>query len=161
MRTSMLLATLLFASLASCLDPVHEDAVTALGPEAPGIPEGLRHRAGQPCLTCHGGDGPGEPDFAVGGTIYATRKGTEALEGAEVTLTDVTGATRTLVTNDVGNFRIRVEDWKPIFPIKVKIAMGKETAEMETLINGNGGCNHCHRGDGDATHVPRVYLRLK
>ncbi len=158
---SILSCLILGSALASCFNPVHDDAVTALGPEDPAIPIGLRHRAGQPCLTCHGGDGPGSPEFAMGGTIYATRKDADPLEGAVVTLTDVTGQIRTVTTNDVGNFRIRVEQWKPIFPLKVKVTLGKDETVMETLINGNTACNTCHRGDGDASHMPHVYLRLK
>ena len=45
-----------------------------------GISPGPTHRAGQQCLVCHGGDGPG-PDFAFAGTIYATRNDSEPRRG--------------------------------------------------------------------------------
>ena len=28
------------------------------------------HRPGQPCLTCHGGKGPGHVEFSIAGTLY-------------------------------------------------------------------------------------------
>lgn len=152
-----LLGTVAFA----CVDPVHDAAVERLGPEDPTIQKGLRHRAGQPCLTCHGGDGPGEPEFSVAGTIYLRRDESEPLEGAIVTITDATGRARSITTNDVGNFRIERSSWKPVFPLKVQVSFDDEIAEMKTLVNGDGACSSCHRGDGDSSHVPRVYLRKK
>jgi hypothetical protein len=52
-----------------CDDPVHDDAVTALGGEDPNVPIGALHRPGQPCLVCHGGSGPAALAFSVGGTV--------------------------------------------------------------------------------------------
>ncbi len=145
----------------SCIDPVHSDDVDALGPEAPGVPEGLTHRAGQPCLTCHGGLGPGSPRFSVAGTVYLKRTDTAALQGATVVITDADGDSRSVETNEVGNFRIERDTWNPIFPLRISLSYQGEDATMKTLVNGNGGCNFCHRGDGDSTHSPRVYLRTK
>ena len=61
----------LLATLAACdTDPVHSSAVDALGPEVAGVPKGPYHRAGQPCVTCHGGEGPASQQFVMAGTVF-------------------------------------------------------------------------------------------
>src|SRR5207249_3431097 len=50
-RWTWLLAAL--GGAIACGDPVHDDAVAALGPEAPGVRPGPTPRPGQPGLTCH------------------------------------------------------------------------------------------------------------
>ncbi len=152
----VLLAALLEAS---CFDPTHDQAVDALGPEVPGVPRGPTHRAGQRCLTCHGGSGPGEPEMAVGGTIYAVRGGTEALPGVTITLTDAKGAQKTAISNSVGNFYIFKTEWEPAFPLSVSLSYGDEHVEMKTPIGRDGACNSCHRGAGDREHMPAVFMR--
>ncbi len=148
----------------SCFDPVHADAVDALGGEKGGERPGPTHRAGQPCLTCHGGAGPGSPEFAIAGTVYATRSGTEALTGAEVMLQDATGAKQTFATNRVGNFYVPKTTWNPSFPLVVRVDFGGKKAIMKTRIGGKGACAACHDGprpDGDATRVPPVFFEDK
>jgi len=144
-----------------CYDPVHADAVAQLGPEVNGIPEGPLHRAGQPCTTCHGGVGPGEPDFAFGGTIYAVKGRPEPSVSTTVTVTDAFGDKRVALTNEVGNFWVTTDQWKPQFPLKVLLEGDGVRREMGTLIGRDGGCGVCHRGGGDATFAPAVYLRDK
>ncbi len=153
------LVVLVAALLASCIDPTHDQAVAALGPEVAGVPRGPTHRAGQPCLTCHGGSGPGEPEMAVGGTIYEVRGGTAPLEGVTVTLTDASGAQRTTSSNAVGNFYVFKSDWEPVFPLSVALAYGGERVEMMTPIGRDGACASCHRGAGDRDHMPAVFMR--
>ena len=64
--TLVLGGTCLAASLVwACGDPVHDARVAALGDERPGVPAGPNHRPGQPCLACHGGDGPSDVELAV------------------------------------------------------------------------------------------------
>ena len=150
--------TLLIAAMSLLLacDPAHDDAVDDLGPEAPGVPKGPTHRAGQPCLICHGGQGPGKPSFSVAGTIYRSRTDATGLQGAIVTLTDADGATRSFGTNEVGTFYEQASTWAPRFPLKAKVAYGGATIEMKTLINGDGACGLCHRdpaGPGSVGHV--------
>jgi len=148
---------LFIAALAvSCGNPAHDDAVTALGDEAAGVPEGPTHRPGQPCLTCHGGDGPG-PDFAVAGTVYETRGGTVPLPDTTVVLTDSAGTTHTAVTNQVGNFYITANQWTPVFPMFAKLRYQETEKAMTTRIGRNGGCAECHRGG--TAKMPPVYLR--
>ncbi len=145
---------------ASC-DPVHSDAVADLGPEASGVGPGPTHRPGQPCLVCHGGSGPGSPQWAVAGTAYQSEEGDTPLVGGTVTITDATGSERALGTNQVGNFYISTDDWDPVYPLHVVLSSGEQTIEMSSRINGNGSCANCHLGHtGQSTYdqVPAVYL---
>lgn len=147
-------------ALAGCYDPVHLDAVAVLGPEAEGVPRGPEHRAGQPCTTCHGGDGPGSPEFAVAGTVFDVRGTSAALPGATVTITDAHGDVRALATNRVGNFYITKDQWSPAFPLRVAIDDGKGAhKEMLTTIGRSGSCATCHVGNGDAQAMPAVFVR--
>jgi len=159
MRARIFFAALTLALGASCYDPVHSDAVDALGPEADGIPRGPRHRAGQPCTTCHGGSGPGSPELSVAGTVFAVRGTTVASAPVTVTVTDATGATRSAATNEVGNFFITKSDWAPVFPLHVAIDGDGAHKNMVTTIGRDGGCATCHRGQGDTTSMPGVFLR--
>jgi hypothetical protein len=166
MNLTQLLLVALAAGAASCLDPVHDEAVDALGPERRGVREGPNHRPGQPCRTCHGGLGPASAELAIAGTVYAARGVLEPLAGVTIALTDATGETRRTASNEVGNFFIGAESWSPSFPVTVRLedvraddARGKA---METPIRRTGDCATCHHGaDGEPTHMPPVYLRDK
>jgi hypothetical protein len=146
----------LAAFAASCdADPVHTAAVNALGPEIGGIPKGEYHRAGQPCLICHGGEGPASTEFTVGGTIfYGPAAGTNAPIGVgdvSVTLEDDSKSQFTVTTNCVGNFYVKPSDWPghPQYPMLVTIAgtvLGTyETQTMQSQIGRNGSCAGCHQ----------------
>src|SRR5262245_52180936 len=87
---SALAAAAMLLGLAACEDPVRDNRIDALGPEEPGIPEGPLHRAGQPCLACHNGEGPGENVFSVAGTVYQTNEELNPLPGAVLHFTDST-----------------------------------------------------------------------
>ena len=157
---------LLAAALASssCVDPVHTDAVAALGAEQNGERPGPVHRAGQPCLTCHGGRGPASFELSVAGTIYATRTGTAALAGVQVTVQDATGSKRVLQTNQVGNFYVSKPEWDPVYPLFVRLDFGGKKKVMQTRIGGEGACAFCHNGPrpgGNAMHMPPVFLEDK
>lgn len=159
-RTVLVSSLLVLLGAASCGDPVRTDAVEELGPEVAGVREGPTHRAGQPCIVCHGATGPGEPEFSIGGTVYVTRGQPAPAAGATVTLTDATGSQRQLVANQVGNFYIERKLWDPVFPIRARVDYaGTKGKDMETRINGNGGCGFCHRGSGDPSHVVPVYAK--
>jgi cytochrome c553 len=158
---SVLLGIVSAGAAASCFDPVHADAVAELGPEKNGERPGARHRAGQPCLVCHGGKGPGSPEFSVAGTVYATRGGGAPLGDVDVVLTDAAKHEERLVTNEVGNFYARADQLTPDFPLFVRLEYGGTTKEMTTRIGGNGACASCHRGDGDDAHMPGVFMRDK
>ncbi|MDB5216578.1 MAG: hypothetical protein JWO86_4505 [Myxococcaceae bacterium] len=149
-----------FAST-SCFDPVHSDEVNALGGEVNGVGPGPNHRPGQPCRACHGGSGPASPEFTIAGTVYAQRDVAAAKSGVTVTITDATGATRQLTSNDVGNFYISIDQWSPVFPVNVKLDFpGVPTKGMVTPIGRNGACASCHYGaDNELTHMPPVFLQ--
>ena len=165
MGRSSRLAALAWITLAltstSCVDPVHDDAVDALGGETGGIDPGPRHRAGQDCLACHDGRGPGKGVFSVAGTIYATRSGTAPLDKAQVTVQDTTGAKRVFMTNDVGNFYVTKDEWSPTFPLFVRLDSNGKKKVMQTRIDLTAGCGFCHAGprpNGDPVHMPPVFL---
>jgi hypothetical protein len=143
----------------SCGDPVHANAVAALGPEAAGVREGPTHRPGQPCTVCHSGSGPGSPVWSIAGTIYQARgSGTPAAD-ATVTIYDAAGKSVELTTNGVGNFYIEETQFAPVFPLSVTVAAkGYAPIAMTSLVNGTGGCAECHRGSGSVGKMPSVYL---
>jgi len=147
------------AIAAACnADPVHTQEVQALGPEAPGVPAGPNHRAGQPCLVCHGPEGPAHTQFVVAGTVFYGPSSTPTavpvgVENANVTIEDDTTATSTFQTNCVGNFYVRAQDWPapggPQFPLLVTISgtnqMGQTiTDSMLSHIGRDGSCGSCH-----------------
>ena len=159
----MLFPVFALAFFTSCLDPVHQDAVDALGDEVDGIPRGPTHRAGQTCTVCHGGKGPGSPDISIGGTIYDTRyDGTSslvALNGVTVTVTDAANTTKSAVSNSVGNFYFFTSDFDPKYPLHVTLTGSDGIKhDMKTRIGGDAGCARCHQGAGDQGHMPAVYL---
>lgn len=156
-RTTWLLPLLALPALA-CTNPVHSEAIDALGPEV-GEDEGDEHRPGQPCLVCHGGLGPGEPDFSFGGTVYETAGSTAPAANVVVTIKDAKGREISRTTNDVGNFYVRREELDPTFPATVKLARGKEGEEMASSIGGTGSCADCHVGAGSRSKMPRVYMK--
>jgi hypothetical protein len=105
----------------ACGDPVHGAEVDALGPEAAGVPRGPTQRPGQPCLTCHGGLGPGDPTFVTAGTVYvlayAAGLAKTPLVGGTVQLVDANGSTFAATTNSVGSFYVTTDQWSPVFPL--------------------------------------------
>jgi len=148
----------------SCGDPVHNAQVDALGPETGGGP-GPTHRAGQPCLTCHGGQGPADVEFAVAGTVYQLPDaGAPGYEGVVVAVFDATqdadgGTPKTARTNTVGNFYIRSADWSPVFPLH-DVTLGVDGSQfqpvMKTRVGRDGSCGTCHfdpAGTGSPGHV--------
>jgi len=153
---------------ASCFDPVHDDQVTALGPEVAGVPEGPTHRPGQPCRTCHGGDGPGSPEWSIAGTMYRVRNEPGTLEGVRVILTDSSAnpVEHIVTSNSAGNFYIPMDDWSPTFPVFVRLEYGggatkMRSTEMLSPIGRNGGCGFCHYGaDNEPGHMPPVFLAM-
>lgn len=153
---------LLAALLASCTDPVHSDRVDVLGPEPNGEPPGPDHRPGQPCLVCHGGEGPADAVFSFAGTVYARASGTEAApKDTQVVLTTADERSYTALTNEAGNFYVAKSKWDVPFPIKVKIMSPSGVQRlMLSRLGQDGGCATCHQGGGNNSHVPRVNLGL-
>jgi hypothetical protein len=127
-------------------DPVHADAVAALGPEAPGVQPGPLHRAGQPCAVCHDGAANDPPAFSQAGTLYLDAQGSVPVSGAIVILEDANGVTSPeATTNAAGNFYFTPEEFTPTYPVQVNsVTLGAVAIAMHSRIGGNGSCAGCH-----------------
>jgi hypothetical protein len=154
------------AGLAAC-DPVHDQAVAALGPEAAGVPHGPLHRPGQPCTLCHDGALGDPPRFTVAGTVFVTPSSRVPAVGAVVGVTDANGASIQLLANGAGNFYVTPSDYDPAFPLQVNVTGASGgTVTMQTLIGGNGtvepngGCATCHVDPAGASSPGHVCLTL-
>jgi hypothetical protein len=153
MRARALVALAIAAAAVplGCVDAVHEQQVTALGDEKPGVPPGPTHRPGQPCLVCHGGQGPASFQMSVGGTVYETQGQDAPATSAQVQIEDITGATFTASTNSAGNFFIEAATWQPHFPLTMQVTEGQTVQGMATFAQRDGSCADCHT----ATPGPR------
>jgi hypothetical protein len=162
--TSFFAAALTCAALSgSCADPVHDALVKSLGPEDPAIPPGEFHRAGQPCLACHGNEGPAKTQFAVAGTVFWHHtKDTIGVDQASVSMIDSLGANGQAVTNCVGNFFIAPNAWPggngPAFPMKASVYRGTIEKDMSSHINRAGSCAECHSDPANYNAVGHIWL---
>ena len=140
------------SALPACGDPVHDDAVKALGPEKAGVPRGPLHRPGQPCLTCHGGEGPSSFVMDFGGTVYATADGDTPGADAVVRLLDSQKRVYDVNANCVGNFWVPRGAFAAVFPVTAAVTMALPSATMgetssrvmTTQMRRNGSCGECH-----------------
>ncbi|HZU83977.1 MAG TPA: hypothetical protein VE987_13710 [Polyangiaceae bacterium] len=155
-----IVASGLLAAGGSCsFDPVHQNEVDALGGEQPSVPQGEFHRAGQPCVVCHGPEGPAKTQFVMAGTVFAAPDQLVGLPQAEVLLVDSLGSSPppgSVVTNCVGNFFITSDLWNPAFPVRVAVVSGQNGEQMIGHIGRDGSCADCHkdpRGLDSAGHV--------
>jgi hypothetical protein len=139
-----------------CNDPVHDQAVDALGPEAPGVSPGPYHRPGQPCAVCHAPQGPANLVFTLAGTVYQHADSAEPLQNAIVRVVDSAGNRAFTGTNCVGNFYFQQSDFDPVFPVWTTVVYQNEIP-MSTPIFRNRSCAKCHLGSGDAAHVAQIF----
>lgn len=149
--------------LAECTtyDPVHSEAVDALGAEDPNVPQGEFHRAGQPCTVCHGPKGPASQQFSIAGTVFATADQKVGVAGAQVLLVDSLGSSPPgglLVTNCVGNFYISPDIWDPAYPVRVAVATPETSAQMIGHIGREMSCASCHADPAGPTSPGHIYL---
>jgi len=158
MKARLVLGLLLALALSACGDPAHEDAVSALGSEAPGVPAGPLHRPGQPCTVCHGGKGPGNMDFRLAGTLYKYPGSPEPLANAIVRFWDAHGRTAFTGTNCAGNFWLQKTDWDPEWPVFTSVEFGGVRVDMDTPIFRAGSCATCHREPASVHSLPQVYF---
>jgi hypothetical protein len=140
------------------LDPVHAREIAALGDDPSGQEPGPNHRAGQPCLVCHGSVGPNGPELSVAGTIYRAHVDAQALDGAVVTLIDAQGVTREFNTNRAGNFLVRASAWQPVYPMRVSVSYGGVSTDMKTNVGRDGSCATCHTDPPGPASAGHVYL---
>jgi hypothetical protein len=159
---------LLFALLLVACDPVHDDAISALGGETPGVRRGPLHRPGQPCILCHDG-ALGDPQrFTVAGTIFQTSGAKAPAVGATVTLTDANGSAIQVQTNAAGNFYLTQNQYDPVVPMQVVVTgSGGAAAKMQTVVAGNlaeepnnGSCASCHFDPAGPTSPGHVCITL-
>jgi hypothetical protein len=143
-RTFLTPALALVASIAACSDPVRDAQVRNLGVEFPNVPVGEYHRAGQPCVVCHGGAGPASMRFTVAGTVFAQQGAAVGVDGATVAMTDSAGSVWKATTNCVGNFFVRPGEWDPAFPILVRVFKGNQVKTMQGAIGRERSCGYCH-----------------
>jgi len=144
-------------ALASCGDPVHNDAVAALGPEDPNVPVGPLHRPGQPCLLCHQPGGAASP-FTVAGTVYMTATAQKSVANVTVLVFDSTSAMFTTTTNCAGNFFARPDDYTPVYPIWATLRAGRIQRDMNSPAHREGSCAGCHTAAVGPTSPGPVYL---
>jgi hypothetical protein len=151
-----LIAVLLLC--AACGDPVHDAAVAALGPEAPGVPHGPYHRPGQPCLTCHGGDGPADVEMSFAGTIYAYQSGDAPAAGATLRIVDAASQTYETTVNCVGNFWIPRGRFTPVFPATTATTSGNRSRIMLTEMHRADSCSDCHVSPASSRSPGQVWV---
>jgi hypothetical protein len=131
------------------------DAATAAACEQPNptIPDG-KHNAGQACLNCHSASG-GAPPFTIGGTLYATKTGVGAIQGATIIVTDANGVDIKLTSGTLGNFYSTVP---MAYPIKVKASLCPDTVPMFASVTSPGDCNaggcHALNAPSGRVHLP-------
>jgi len=167
---SHLRAPLLFGALLlgpwGCANPVVDDKIDLLGDEPlPDLEDFQFHRAGQPCVLCHGEYEAEGPMMSVGGTVYRSKLSKVPVEGAMVRMWDAFGAFAEAKTNCVGNFWIEKEDFDPAFPLHVEVvyqlaAAGPlKTQPMASRISRDGSCAGCHQDLASPTQFSpgRVY----
>jgi hypothetical protein len=150
-------------ALSACSDPVRSHLIDSLGGEAAGVPEGPDHRPGQPCVACHGGDGPADAVFSFGGTVYQDQIGAVPAPDVIVRITDDKGKVHDTGTNCVGNFFVRETDFKPNFPVGVKLVFGVKDGQplsvhMGSPIYREGSCEACHFDPAGTDTYGHVYL---
>jgi hypothetical protein len=151
-------AAALAIALTACADPVHDDAVAALGPDPTNAPPGPLHRPGQPCLVCHDGGGPASLVFATAGTVYQDATDPPPLVGATVMLTDSTMNVMRAQTNCAGNFFIEAVDWMLTGPVHIEVDYGSMNAQMVSHMAKQTSCAQCHTGTLSPMSVQQVYL---
>lgn len=71
---------------------------------------------------------------------------------------DARGEQRSFVSNETGNFWAPSSAWTPTFPLRVELRAKNRSIAMRTEIAREGACNACHRGVGDARHMPGVFV---
>ena len=145
-----------------CVDETHEEAVQALGPEQPGVPKGPLHRPGQPCLTCHGGEGPASAQFTVAGTLYALQGQPDPAISAVAQIEDILGRIWNAKTNAAGNFYVSPSEFTPQYPTQMNvIPAGGDPSQAIPMIGfagRSGSCADCHKATAGQTSPGPVYV---
>jgi hypothetical protein len=149
---------ILAGGLLGCGDPAADAAVSALGPETPGVPPGPKHRPGQPCLVCHGPSGAARSPFSLAGTLYREKGKPAVLGRADVAVTEATGRKFVVRSNCAGNFYVSPVDFTPRAPFWVSVTYLAETIDMESPVYREGSCASCHHEPAGALSAGAVFL---
>jgi hypothetical protein len=144
--------------LVGCGDPVRERAIEALGLEAPDVPPGPLHRAGQACVRCHDGEDSAVPAYSFAGTVYVNATSQLAAANVSVELLDAQGQSVTLTSNCVGNFYVEAERFRPVFPVWTAVGLGDYRIVMQSPIGRDGSCATCHAPSPTQRTTDLVYL---
>jgi hypothetical protein len=114
---------------------------------------------GEACVACHQKPGTEAPRLAFGGTVYPSghepsqcngADGAGTAAGAQVVITDATGAMFTAVVNAAGNFYADGRRTTVTPPLKAKVVfMGRERVMVGAVPDGD--CNTCHTVAGATT----------
>jgi hypothetical protein len=148
--------SLLLVGVSAC-DPVVDDAVAALGGEAPGVQTGPLHRPGQPCLLCHDGTLGNPEEFSVAGTVFVDRTDRQAAQDAKIELKAADGTSHTLKANAAGNFYVTPQGWTPVYPLQVSVSYQGQKVSMVSNIGRNGACASCHVDPAGPASPGHVY----
>jgi hypothetical protein len=122
-------------------------AAAACAPE-----NGPSMRPGSDCLACHGRPGAEEdgPPWTIAGTVYATPQGTgKGVRGAAIHVTDASGRTVTVHSQEAGNFYLADG---LTFPLQVSVERNGATQTMGDPVS-DGSCNRCHFAGSTAAGV--------
>jgi hypothetical protein len=154
----MLAAVIMAGAVDSC-DPVRENAIAALGGEAPGVPPGPLHRPGQPCLLCHDGASGDPAALSIAGTVYAGGNTLAPAVDATVMLQSADGTNATATTNAAGNFFFTPDSYTPKYPVHViSITQSNASVTMHSHIGRNGSCAGCHSDPPGPDSPGHVYF---
>lgn len=113
---------------------------------------------GNACISCHTQQGEG-PRYRIAGTVYPTghepsRCKSTGVQGAQVVVTDATGAVHTYNANSVGNFY----GTAPIvMPYRAEVRYGGKVRVM-VASQTSGDCNSCHTENGANGAPGRILL---
>ena len=108
--------------------------------------EGGEMLPGSDCLVCHKSGGGEAPPWSVGGTIFADIDGTAGAKNVTIRVTDSTGKTVELNSNNVGNF---YGNDKLTPPLTAEVEVGGNVTSMASSVS-TGACSSCHTCDGSA-----------
>ena len=155
----LLVLALAAACVAACGDPVHDDAVAALGPENPAIPVGPLHRAGQPCLVCHDGSGPAALAFGTAGTVFQDAMNATPLPAVTIEFTDANMNVTSTQSNCAGNFFVEAVDFASVaMPVHIQILYGSMVSQMLTHMSKNDSCADCHTGTPSPSSTFQLFM---
>ena len=158
MKLPIVAALLLGLCAGACSDPIRTRAVDELGGEDPATPVGPLHRPGQPCLVCHGADGPAESRFSLAGTVYQLPDTVEPLGDVTVRFIDSTGAQYRVVSNCAGNFYVGAANFEPAWPVWMKIEWKSLSQEMISPSFREGSCAECHQDPATPSTAGHLYV---